>query len=121
MPKLLAVALALSLLLCPPPARAEPVYEFVAHCRKDRLGDCFALIGERLGQLDSAGKRRVCLPRRFGGTLLENGVLPVSLLEYVRINLSAARFGHAEADADDVMARVINDIYPCSSDRAGLR
>lgn len=118
----LAVAiLGVGLAFWPSLARAEAVYEFVTHCRQERLGDCFALIGERLDLLSAGSNRRICLPRTFGGVMLESGVVPVSVLEHVRVKLSAAQFGHAGSDVNDMIASIINDIYPCSTDRAGLR
>jgi len=33
----------------------------------------------------------------------------------VRLKLSAACFGEAGADADDVMVDIINGIYPCAA------
>lgn len=119
--RLTALFVLLSCLLPASPARAEAVYEFVTQCRQERLADCFALIGERLSQLNAGDNRRICLPRAFGGTIFERGVVPVSLLEYVRVKLSAARFGRAGSNVDDVIAGIVNALYPCGSDRAGLR
>lgn len=113
MPRTAMVLIALSLALLPRPVRAEAVYEFVAHCRQERLGDCFDSIRSRLDSLNAGTARRICLPRAFGGVVLERGVLPVSLLEHVRVKLSAARFGEAGANVDDVMTRIVNQIYPC--------
>ncbi|MEI9901424.1 MAG: hypothetical protein WDN31_16255 [Hyphomicrobium sp.] len=112
--------LAVGFAVCPRPACAEAVYEFVTHCRQESLGDCFGLISERLDLLNGDADRRICLPRSFGGAIVDSSV-PVSLLEHVRVKLSAARFGHAGSDVNDMIARIINDIYPCRSDRAGLR
>jgi hypothetical protein len=120
-PKLAVVLVVLSALICPRAARAEAVYEFVTRCRQERLADCFALIGDRLARLDTGARPRICLPRAFGGMMLDGGVVPVSLLEHVRVKLSAARFGQAGAETDDVIASIVNGIYPCGSDRAGLR
>lgn len=121
MSRLTAVLVLLIVLLPASPARAEAVYEFVTRCRQERLADCFALIGERLSQLNTGDGRRICLPRAFGGTIFESGVVPVSLLEYVRVKLSAARFGRAGSNVDDVIVGIVNALYPCGSDRAGLR
>jgi hypothetical protein len=95
------------------PAHAEAVYEFVKHCRDEKLGHCFNRIATRLSDLDTGANRRICLPRSFGGTMVESGVIPVSLLEHVRLKLSAARFGDAGSDVDAVIARIVNGIYPC--------
>jgi hypothetical protein len=103
----------MSVIVLPWPAQAETVYEFVVHCRRDMLGDCFGRISKRLNDLNSRARRRICLPHSYGGIMLEDGVIPVSLLEHVRIQLSAAEFGEAGANVDDVLVEVINAIYPC--------
>jgi hypothetical protein len=108
-----AILVALSVLVSFRPASAETVYEFISGCRQDRLADCFYRIAERLKQLNTSGARRVCLPESFGGGIYDSGVLPVSLLEEVRVHLSAARFGRAEVNVDDVMSGIVNGIYPC--------
>lgn len=112
-PTLTASLIALSVLLPSRAARAEDVYEFVDRCRKEQLADCFYRIAERLKQLNAGSKYRVCLPSSFGGGIFDSGVLPVSLLEHVRVNLAAAQFGRAEANVDEVMAGIVNGIYPC--------
>lgn len=119
--RLVAAILGIGLVLGSTPVRAEAVYEFVKHCREERLGDCFSLINARLNRLNEGRERRICLPRAFGGIVLDGGVIPVSVLEHVRVKLSAARFGRAGAETDDVMVGIVNAIYPCNSDRAGLR
>jgi hypothetical protein len=113
--------LTVGFLPAPGGARAETVYEFVRQCRQQQLGDCFAVINARLGHLNEGRDRRICLPRAFGGIMLGRGVVPVSLLEHVRVKLSAARFGHAGAETDDVITDIIGALYPCSADRAGLQ
>ncbi len=114
MPKLAAGLIALIVLLTPRPSQAEPVYDFVVHCRAQSLGMCFHLISERLSRLDHADpQQRVCLPRFFGATMVDSGVIPVSVLEYVRLRLSAARFGDAGTDVEVVMARIVRTIYSC--------
>ena len=120
MARLAAILVVLCAVLPAPSARAEPVYDFITHCRQQRLGDCFALINERLNMLGSGAHRSICLPRAFGGLMLGDGVVPVSLLEHVRVKLSAARFGHAGADANATIASIINGIYPCQSPRAAM-
>jgi len=97
------------------PARGEALYEFVSHCRDEQLGRCYDRIGEHLNSLNAGAEKRICLPQSFGGITLEDGVIPVSLLEHVRLKLSAACFGEAGADADDVMVDIINGIYPCAA------
>jgi hypothetical protein len=88
--KMTAAAIAMCAVLLARPARAEPVYEFVKDCRDEALGHCFNRIATRLSDLNAGGNRRICLPRTFGGTMVESGVIPVSLLEHVRLKLSAA-------------------------------
>lgn len=97
------------------PARAEALYEFVSHCRGEQLGRCYDSIGERLNSLNARTRKRICLPQSYGGITLEDGVIPVSLLEHVRIKLAAACFGEAGADVDEVMADIVNGIYPCAA------
>jgi len=112
--KLAAMLVALSVTLFPRSANAESVYEFVSECRHDRLADCFYRIAQRIKQLNASGARRICLPESFGGGMFDSGVLPVSLLEEVRVHLSAAQFGRAEVNVDDVMSGIVNGIYPCN-------
>ena len=87
-----AILIATGVLLLARPAQAEAVYDFVAQCRGEKLGHCFNRIGTHLTGLNASPNRRICLPVSFGG-MLSNGVIPVSLLEHVRLKLSAARFG----------------------------
>jgi hypothetical protein len=121
--KVTATAMAMCAVLLARPAHAEAVYEFVKHCRDEKLGHCFNRIATRLSDLNTGTNRRICLPRTFGGTMVESGVIPVSLLEHVRLQLSAARFGDAGSDVDAVIARIINGIYPCdlAAKRQGSR
>ena len=95
------------------PAASETVYEFVSQCRQEQLGDCFYQIDARLERLNAGTDRRVCLPQAFGATMTYNGAVPVSLLEHVRLGLSAARFGNAEQDVDDAITAIVNRIYRC--------
>jgi hypothetical protein len=99
-------------LLLARPVQAEPVYDFVEQCRAATLGHCFHSISTRLTVLNTGPNRRICLPVSFGG-MLSGGIIPVSLLEHVRLKLSAARFGDAGTDVDVVMVRVVNQIYNC--------
>ena len=87
-----AILIATGVLWLARPAQAEAVYDFVAQCRGEKLGHCFNRIGTRLTGLNTSPNRRICLPVSFNG-MLANGVIPVSLLEHVRLKLSAARFG----------------------------
>lgn len=96
------------------PARAETVYEFVSACRQQQLAVCFDRIDRRLMRLNSGTQRRICLPRAFGAVLTESVGVPVSVLEHVRLALSAAQFGDAGTEVDDVMVRIVGGLYPCS-------
>ena len=113
MPKLPQVCLFLCLTLLAQPARAEPVYDFVIHCKQEPLGQCFQLIQDRLIKLNAGATRRICLPRAFGTTMFGSVGVPVSVLEHVRLGLSSARFGSAGDDVDDTIATIVNSIYPC--------
>ncbi len=105
------ILIAMGALLLAPSARAETVYQFAALCSAEQLGHCFNRIETRLVDLDKGTHRRICLPASFGAML--SNVIPVSLLERVRVRISAARFGDAEADVDDVIVRIVDEIYPC--------
>jgi hypothetical protein len=106
----IAVLIATGVVLLARPAQAETVYDFVALCRAEQLGHCFNRISARLDALNAGSNRRICVPRRFAAI---TGVIPVSLLEHVRLKLSAARFGNAGSEVDDVMVRIMNEIFPC--------
>ena len=106
----ITVLIATGALLLAQPAQGETVYDFVALCRAEQLGHCFNRIDARLEALNTGSNRRICLPRSFAAI---TGVIPVSLLEHVRLKLSAARFGNAGSEVDDVMVRIINDVYAC--------
>lgn len=107
-----AFLIAAGTLLFAPPARAETVYEFATLCNGEKLGHCFSRIETRLTQLNGGAERRICLPVSFGAMISD--AIPVSLLEHVRIRLSAARFGDASSAADDVIVRIVNGVYPCN-------
>ncbi len=93
--------------------RAETVYDFVSGCRADRLASCYSRIESRLSMLNEEPGRRVCLPRSFGATLAEPVSIPVSLLEHIRLALSAARFGNSEEDVNDAIVGIVTAIYRC--------
>lgn len=114
MSKTLKLLFALGMMALPlQPAQAEPVYEFVRTCKEEPLGHCFFRIQERLSYLNREAVRRICLPRAFGATFVHSVSIPVSLLEHVRLGLSAARFGEAGDDVDDVIAKIVGTIYHC--------
>lgn len=108
-----AILLALAV-LSPADARAETVYEFISQCREEKLGDCFNQIESHLDRIRLVEQGRAfCLPRVWGPTMADSSSYPVSVLEYVRLGLSAARFGSSARPADDVMGEVLGRIYPC--------
>lgn len=114
MSKLPSILVVLCVVLLPRPAQGETVYEFVSACREQKLSACFTRIDRHLTRLNTGADRRICLPRAFGAVLLEDEGVPVSVLEHVRLALSAARFGDAGSEVDDVMVRIVGGLYPCS-------
>lgn len=111
MVKLTALRIATCALLLASSAKAETVYTFAVLCNAEKLSHCFSRIETRLARLNGSPNRRICLPMSFGG--LMSDAIPVSLLEHVRIRLSAARFGNAASAADDVIVRIVNRVYAC--------
>jgi len=96
------------------PAHAETVYEFVSFCKAETLARCFNLIGNRLDRLRAVEQGRAfCLPRVWGATMVTSESYPVSVLEHVRLALSAARFGKAERPVEEQMKTIIAEVYPC--------
>lgn len=96
-------------------ARAQTVYEFVSTCRADDLGACFTQIEDHLDRLKTVEQGlSFCLPRAWGATMYESVGYPVSVLDHVRLGLSAARFGNAGRPADDVIKDIIGKVYPCN-------
>lgn len=109
-----AILLTFFLLSSAAQVRAETVYEFVAQCREEKLGDCFNEIESHLDRIRLVEQGRAfCLPRVWGPAMADSSSYPVSVLEYVRLGLSAARFGSSARPADDVMGEVLGRIYPC--------
>lgn len=98
----------------PHPLRAETVYEFAVNCHEDELAQCFDRIRERLDRVKAKQQGHAfCLPRAWGmPEYLGNGY-PVSILEHIRLSLSAARFGKAEEPVDDAISDILKRIYPC--------
>jgi len=108
-----AVLATLMCLLCSN-AGATTVYDFTMSCREERLSACFNRIEEHLERLKAvADGRRFCLPGAWGSSMFSSLEYPVSVLEYVRLAVSAARFGRAERDVDEVMSEVVAGLYPC--------
>lgn len=98
----------------PVTVHTETVYEFVAHCGPDELSPCFNRIEERLIELmQKEGGRAFCLPGGFAAGMLKDEGVPVSILEYIRVGLSAARFGRAERPVDEVITDIVSTVYPC--------
>ncbi|HYD14985.1 MAG TPA: hypothetical protein VEA77_01155 [Hyphomicrobium sp.] len=109
-----AIAIAVLVLLSARSANADTVYEFGAHCRAASLGSCFALIEERLERLEARDQRqRFCVPRAWGASMFASVRYPVSVLDHVRLAMSAARFGHAGSDADELLLEIMGRVYPC--------
>jgi hypothetical protein len=109
-----AIAIAVLVLFNVRPAHADTVYEFALQCRAASLGSCFALIDERLERLEARDKRqRFCVPRAWGVSMFASVRYPVSLLDHVRLAMSAARFGHAGSDADETLLEIMARVYPC--------
>ncbi len=93
---------------------AETVYEFARSCKQEELATCFALIESHLDRLKAAEQgRSFCMPSFWGGPLILSVGYPVSVLEHVRLAVSAARFGSAGRDVDDAMRDIVAGIYPC--------
>jgi hypothetical protein len=96
------------------PAQAATVYDFVIGCREERQMECLKAIEERIVRLrETENERSFCLPRAFGATMFQSLHIPISLLDYVRLGLSAARFGKAKREVDDVIREILAGIYPC--------
>lgn len=109
-----AIAIAVLVLLSSRSANAESVYEFGARCRTASLGGCFAVIQDRLERLEARDRRqRFCVPRAWGVSMFASVRYPVSVLDHVRLAISAARFGHAGSDADELLLEMMARIYPC--------
>jgi hypothetical protein len=108
-----SAALAVCLATCGR-ASAETVYEFVSYCRSESLAHCFNLIEKRIDRLRVTEQGRAfCLPRVWGATSVTSESYPVSVLEHVRLALSAARFGKAERPVEEQMKSIIAEVYPC--------
>jgi hypothetical protein len=95
-------------------AQAETVYEFVLDCKSKTLARCFNLIEQRLNRMRAIEQGRAfCLPRVWGAAMVTSESYPVSVLDHVRLGLSAARFGAAERPVEERMKAIIAEIYPC--------
>jgi hypothetical protein len=46
--------------------------------------------------------------------MVDSAGYPVSVLEYVRLGMAAAKFGKSTQPADDVMGSIVAEIYPCN-------
>lgn len=118
-PAYLAAVIAMSLSIAGP-ARAETVYQFVLECKSETLARCFTIIGLRLDRLRAMEQGRAfCLPNVWGATMVMSDSIPVSILEHVRLALSAARFGNAERPVDEQMKAIVAEIYPCQRGTIG--
>lgn len=102
------------------PAQSETVYQFVLECKTETLARCFTIIGHRLDSLRAAEQGRgFCLPSVWGATMVVSNSYPVSILEHVRLALSAARFGNAERPVEEQMKAIVAEIYPCERETIG--
>ena len=109
----IALAVALGVVM-PSAVRAETVYEFAAACHEDQLNTCFNLIRDRLDRLKAKEQGRAfCLPRAWGTPGYITSGYPISVLEHIRLSVSAARFGKAEEPVDIAMRDILTKIYPC--------
>jgi hypothetical protein len=110
-----SIALAVALgLVAPSALRSETVYEFATSCHEDQLNTCFNLIRERLDRLKAKEQGRAfCLPRSWGTPGYISSGYPISVLEHIRLSVSAARFGNAEEPVDLAMRDILKAIYPC--------
>lgn len=96
------------------PARAETVYEFIVQCHEDNLGPCYSRIRERLKQAKAKGNGRgFCLPPAWGMPDYLSSGFPISLIEHIRLSLSAGRFGDADQPVDDAITGILKTLYPC--------
>ena len=93
---------------------AETVYEFATACHEDQLNTCFNLIRDRLDRLKAKEQGRAfCLPRAWGTPGYITSGYSISVLEHIRLSVSAARFGKAEEPVDIAMRDILKAIYPC--------
>ncbi len=99
--------------LCCANASAEPVYDFVSKCEAASLGACFARIRTELDRLRAREDQHAfCLPFVWGG-FVPSTTYPVSILDYMKLRLSASRIGRAGDPADVVMRDVLAEMFPC--------
>lgn len=100
-------------LLCQP-AQAETVYDFTMRCNEMSLRGCLDDIEAHLVQLEGKEQGNAfCIPRAWGRPEFLSGGFPISLLEYLRVGLSASRFGHAQEPVEDAMRDILAELYPC--------
>ncbi len=97
-------------------AHAETVVEFVSSCNNTKLSACFDRISREIDSLNvTEGGKSFCLPRAWGATMFERVGYPVSVLEYVRLAMSASRFGNAEKPATAEMSAILAKTFPCGT------
>jgi hypothetical protein len=78
------------------------------------LRGCFDKIKDRLDRVKAKEQgRSFCIPRIWGAHYYVSSGYPVSILEHIRIGLSAARFGKSGQNVDDAIRDIVRDIYPC--------
>ncbi|MEG6507774.1 hypothetical protein V6C03_02215 [Methyloligella sp. 2.7D] len=102
------------LFAAPLPAHAETVYEFSRSCKALPLHLCFKAIAGLVDQAKQDGQGRAfCMPEVWVTPGDVTRSYPVSLLERLRVSLSAARFGRAEMPAEEALQETLAEIYPC--------
>lgn len=111
---LVALPLVAASLTTPQMLHAETVYEFATSCHEDELAECFNHVRDALDRVKAKGQGQAfCMPRSWGMMDSPFSEYPVSLLDHIRLALSAARFGKAEQSADSAISEVLAKIYPC--------
>ena len=102
-----------ALLLCCNSARAGPVYDFVIDCKAAPLWACFGRLETELDQIREREQNHAfCVPPIWN-SFMPSTRYPVSVLDYMLLRLSAARFGRAGDPTDEVLRDILADMYPC--------
>jgi len=106
---------ALAAVLCCGPARADSVYDFVNGCEAASLDVCFTRIRTELDRVrETDDHHAFCIPPVWGG-FVPSTTYPVSVLDYIKLRLSAARIGRAGDPADAVIRDVLAEAFPCQA------
>ena len=89
------------------------MFDFVARCDSAPLDACFDEIRTQLDQLRATENRHgFCIPPVWGG-FVPSRITPVSVLDYLKLRLSAARIGRAGEPTEAVLRDVLADMFPC--------